>query len=151
MSFYSRAVQATALCGVLVLAACSSPNSDDMYRGGRKIPQGQEQQASQAQPVLSAQRLAAIKAFGLDHQVRPEKLVGMSAFDVKQTLGLPSFVRKDNGVEIWQYRTQNCILDLFLYEDRQNGLSVDHSELRGPELDSRGQLSCLETIIMGQS
>ncbi|WP_135081213.1 hypothetical protein [Terasakiella sp. SH-1] len=149
MKCLHRAASALSLGGVLLLSACGSSNTHDMYRDGIETttPSPTEQAA---QSNLPPQRLAAMKSFGLDETSQPIKLVGMSSFDVKQVLGDPSFVRKDNGVEIWQYRHEDCILDLFLYEDRR-GLSVDHSELRGPELDQNGQPSCFQTILMGQS
>jgi len=141
----SRVAQAFALIGAFFLAACAGPQSDDMYRGEIKKAPVVEQKK---EPTLNPARLAAIKAFGLDGHSTPDKLVGMSEFDVKRALGNPGFVRKDKGVEIWQYHTKNCILDLFLYESR-DGFQVDHSELRGPLLDSAGELSCFKTIVMG--
>ncbi|NVK18760.1 MAG: hypothetical protein HWE30_08705 [Methylocystaceae bacterium] len=140
----SHTGKAMALVGVLFLAACSGTQSTEkMYKGEEK-PLVQEPK----KPTLDPKRLAAIKSLGLDIQTTPAKLVGLSQFDVSQALGEPSFVRKDKGVEIWQYRNAECILDLFLYESR-TGFRVDHSELRGAHLDSAGELSCFKTIVMG--
>ena len=147
MSRFSNPGKAFVFFAALLLASCSSPSTNDMYKGE---VQKTKPVAVEEKPSLSPRRLAAIKALGLDHQTIPSKLVGLSQFDVKQALGTPSFVRKDKGVEVWQYRSQDCILDLFLYESR-DGFSVDHSELRGSHLDSAGELSCFKAIVMGSS
>ncbi len=54
---------------------------------------------------------------GLD----PTQLTGM--------LGEPTFVRRDGGGEIWQYRDGACVLHLFLYND-DRAARVEHVELR---------------------
>lgn len=145
MRMMCKTLKALSLCGVLFLAACSSsPDPQDMYQGKQKAPSVQKKKAT-----IDRDRLAAIKAFGLDHQMVPQKLVGLSHHNVKRVLGDPSFIRTDKGVEIWQYRAEDCILDLFLYTNRHDGLRVDHSELRGPQLDSAGELSCFKTIVTG--
>lgn len=142
----NHAVQATALCGVLFLAACGSPQpSRDMYKDQEPVIKQVDDK-----PKLSAQRLAAIKEHGLDEQTRPARLVGLSERDVTRTLGDPNFVRRDKGVEIWQYKNDDCILDLFLYEEAGR-LSVDHTELRGTHMDQHGQLSCFKRIVMGET
>ncbi|MDV7341686.1 hypothetical protein RYZ26_18945 [Terasakiella sp. A23] len=146
MKNFTRVAQVFALIGAFFLAACAGPQSEDMYRS--ETPKKAPVVEKKKEPTINSARLAAIKAFGLDTQTTPEKLVGMSEFDVKRALGNPGFVRKDKGVEIWQYHTDNCILDLFLYESR-DGFQVDHSELRGPLLESEGELSCFKTIVMG--
>lgn len=146
MRMMFTALKALSLGGVLFLAACSSsPTTKDMYQGERKPQPVQKKQAS-----IDHDRLAAIKAFGLEAEMIPSKLVGLSQQNIKRVLGEPSFIRTDKGVEIWQYRAQDCILDLFLYTNRQDGLKVNHSELRGPMLDSAGELSCFKTIVMGR-
>ena len=149
MTIHTRAVQALALIGALFLASCGGPRSSaDMYKGERKGPNLSTPAATK--PVaIDAARLAAIKAHGLDTQTNPSQLVGLSLTEIKKTLGDPSFIRKDIGVQIWQYRTTDCILDLFLYE-KDGRYNVSHSELRGPMLDSAGEMSCFKTIVLGK-
>ncbi len=162
-----NAVQALALGGVLFISACASPQSSDMYRGERKkptqlttvapapsTPTHPQQKANPSQPVQPAkpspQRLAALKSYGLEQGAKPSQLLGLSSSAIKRALGAPGFVRKDSGVEIWQYRARDCILDLFLYKEK-TGMKVTYSELRGPFLDSAGQLSCFRAILAGQT
>jgi hypothetical protein len=59
----------------------------------------------------------------------PEEFLGFSPERVLPVLGAPDFVRRDGNAQIWQYRANHCVLDLFLY---QNGSEtrVKHAELR---------------------
>lgn len=161
MTTFNRAVQVTALFGALVLSACGGPNSSrDMYKDGTyqapsEPPQTTVKKSATPKSVtprrkLSEAQLAAIRAFGLDKNPEPAQLIGLSHFDIQRTLGDPSFVRKDTGVEIWQYKDDSCILDLFLYE-KTDGLKVDHTDLRGPILDSAGGLDCYKRLLIGQT
>ncbi|GGF58669.1 hypothetical protein GCM10011332_10300 [Terasakiella brassicae] len=148
MSLSIRAVQALALCGALLLSACAGPSKQDMYGGERPqqtTPQVEVQKKAET-PRLSARRLAAIKEYGLE-KAQPDKLVGLDGFEVEQALGTADFIRKDSGVEIWQYRANHCILDLFLY---QNGahLRVDHTELRGSLPKEKAAADCFNQIVM---
>ncbi len=45
----------------------------------------------------------------------PGQLLGMTSDTLGDILGEPSVVRRDGGVEVWQYRSEDCVLDLFLY------------------------------------
>jgi hypothetical protein len=157
MRHLNRAVQVIALCGALVLSACGGPSaSRDMYKSGNsQVPRKAttrpiKPEIAAPRRELSAQQLASIRAFGLDKDPKPAQLIGLSQFDIQKTLGEPSFVRKDQGVEIWQYKDQSCILDIFLYE-KPAGLIVNHTELRGPILDSAGGLECYKRLLIGQS
>ena len=38
-----------------------------------------------------------------------------------RNLGAPEFVRRDGPAQIWQYRAENCVLDLFLYGNFRSG------------------------------
>jgi len=47
----------------------------------------------------------------------PEALIGADRETVAMRLGKPVFLMRGQASEIWQYRAQGCVLDLFLYED----------------------------------
>lgn len=62
----------------------------------------------------------------------PERLSGMTGTDLAALFGEPVFVRRDPPAEIWQYATDACVLDLFLYKDGPDApFRVDHFEFRG--------------------
>ncbi len=147
MPRFFHAVQVFCLCGVLLfLSACGSSQPKQAMYKEKVAP---VQKVEPEKPKLSAQRLTAIRAHGLDKKADPSLLIGLSDKDVTQTLGTPNFVRRDKGVEIWQYKANGCILDLFLYKG-SDGLSVDHTDLRGMKLDSNGEPSCFKRIVMGE-
>lgn len=137
---------------ILLVSACSGGTSKDMYRQpDQPKPDNKPVVKERPKPQIDPQRLAAIKAHGLDKAMHPKKLVGLESLDVSRLLGKPNFVRRDKGVEIWQYRHADCILDLFLYESERKGFLVDHTELRGPKLNDTTSLSCFSKIVKGQS
>jgi len=71
----------------------------------------------------------------LPPELDPESLIGSSASDVEQRLGLPVLRRLEGTTEVWQYRMESCIIDLVLPEGttvlaldsrhRQHGQSYD--------------------------
>ena len=44
-------------------------------------------------------------------------LTGMAPAQVAALLGDPDLRRRDPPAEIWQYRSADCVLDLFFYDD----------------------------------
>jgi hypothetical protein len=85
----------------------------------------------------------------LGHQ--PSELVGLSADQVANLLGKPSFVRHDRPAEVWQYRTHDCVLDVFLYPPVKSGGDKEHTvlyyELRGKNAQKISGESCYGALI----
>lgn len=46
-------------------------------------------------------------------------LLNLSNFEVLALMGVPNFNRKDGNVNLWQYRHDSCVIDIFL-NDSQN-------------------------------
>ncbi|MEK9754077.1 MAG: hypothetical protein VW338_12845 [Rhodospirillaceae bacterium] len=57
-------------------------------------------------------------------------LAGVDDMRVLSLLGAPHFRRTDAPAELWQYRLNGCVLDLFLYPASGGGLTVDHLSTR---------------------
>lgn len=57
----------------------------------------------------------------------PDRLLGMDAPELKSRLGEPTLIRRDGDAEVWQYRSDRCVLDLFLYGAVKR---VEHVDLR---------------------
>ncbi len=70
----------------------------------------------------------------------PGALVGHSGREVAGWLGEPQLKRRDPPAEMWQYRTQACVVDFFLYGD---ALAVSHVEMRPREASARACLSAI--------
>jgi len=73
------------------------------------------------------------------------KLMGLAGPELIAIFGEPDFRRTEPPAELWQYRSTNCVLDLFLYRD-ERGDHVVHAEAleRGPE--GSGSRPCGENI-----
>ncbi len=69
---------------------------------------------------------------GPDRVPAPRTLLGLEHHQVAALLGEPSFKRRDDPAQIWQYRDSTCILDVFLYRPEGGGAyRVTHVEVRG--------------------
>ncbi len=68
-------------------------------------------------------------------------LAGLSAKEVVALFGEPDFRRDEPPAELWQYRTADCVLDLFLYSDTA-GMHVVRSETRDRSLVQSGAGRC---------
>ena len=80
----------------------------------------------------------------------PGKLTGQSKEALLKLLGTPSFKRRDSPAEIWRYRDQSCLLDLYLYPPEGSGvaasLQVTFIEARTPQGPSTPVATCLNKI-----
>ncbi|HVJ51440.1 MAG TPA: hypothetical protein VM689_03215 [Aliidongia sp.] len=62
----------------------------------------------------------------------------ISERELVSRLGTPDFTRKEEAAEIWQYRSESCVLDVFLYPE-DGVLKVAHvatrdrARLKAPE------------------
>jgi len=92
-----------------------------------------------------------------NNQARPElkrtfpklsTLRNLTDNQVHSLLGAPSFRRPDSPAEIWQYITNDCTLDLFLYENLTTSVrSVAHYEIRLRSGIVLTKNECFEIII----
>lgn len=77
----------------------------------------------------------------------PRRLLRMGHRGVSTLLGKPQFVRREAGARVWQYRTETCVLDLFLYDVASN-YEVVHYEFR-PVGDLSGPTrGCFEKFLI---
>jgi len=96
--------------GVL-LAACAGPEKDELKD---KLQDGTEKTpAADAVSITTAPPAADIVPG--PPLPEPDVVMGYTATAVAALLGTPDYRRRDTPAEIWQYRGDGCILDLFLY------------------------------------
>ena len=78
------------------------------------------------------------------------RLAGLKPDELQAILGAPGFVRRDRGVEVWQYRNAGCVLHLFLYLEGAEGLRLTHAEARDPDgrliADAAASRACLNAV-----
>jgi hypothetical protein len=109
----------------LIVTACSGPVSAT----GRPPPPGVSTtivEPFSARPAFEAAQIASLKS--------------LSAGALVARLGEPDFTRRDPPAEIWQYRGNSCVLDVFLYpQDGEmkvlHAATRDRNQLRAPEDD----------------
>ena len=70
----------------------------------------------------------------------PARLLGMRGAAVAGLLGPAKLVRRDGDAEIWQYRNDHCVLDVFLYGP--GPLSVTHVDLRKRRRGTQDKTAC---------
>lgn len=99
------------LAALFLLAACSSVTT---LGGG--------QGDSEDEPLFY-NGMASLSKVNAD----PQQLLGMRSAAVSDMLGKPSVIRREGEAEIWQYREEECVLDLFLYGGMPQ---VEHVDLR---------------------
>lgn len=67
----------------------------------------------------------------------PQQLMGLDHTALNKKLGKPALIRRDGNAEIWQYRADRCVLDLFLYGVAKR---VEHVDLRNRGDGSEGSV-----------
>jgi hypothetical protein len=72
----------------------------------------------------------------------PAGLIGLSANDLRVAFGVPAFVRKENGSEMWRYDGKNCRIFFFLYA-KGDAQAVRHVETLPHGRDSAFDSTCL--------
>ena len=94
----------------VTLAACSAaPPAPALHAASAPTPSTGTEAPAQAE-LIPVQPLTAR---------RPElpALTGMASAELMALLGEPDFRRPEPPAELWQYRTADCVLDIFLYVD----------------------------------
>lgn len=73
-------------------------------------------------------------------------LIGLGSREVESLFGAPRFVRRDGPAQIWQYGTDACTVNLFLYRDGPM-LRVRHVELRHRSADLATSGGCEGAVV----
>lgn len=101
-----------------------------------------QQEAAKVEPV-ERQTESAIP--------RTADLVGLDPTQLEALLGPPELARNEPPAAVWQYRTESCVFDLFLFDQAPNGLQVAESTARsragGTEVPDR----CLAALVRRQA
>lgn len=108
---------------MLLVAGCMSP--DDAAQSGGRQDAGADGGDGAVAVAAGVRHVGARKPSRYD----PEEFVGYQPDGLLPILGAPDFVRRDGAAQIWQYRAENCVFDLFLYGNG-NSSRVAHVDLR---------------------
>ena len=100
--------------------------------------------------------VAAVPALPVPQSVEPAKpaakssdvppLIGLASREVESMFGAPRFVRRDGPAQIWQYGTDACTVNLFLYREGPM-LRVRHVEFRNRSADLAASGGCEGAVV----
>lgn len=102
-----------ALSTALVLAGCAATDQPDEAPQDQITSEetGEVPEGPPAAPSMPYSGVAVLPPINDD----PEQLMGLDRDALNEKLGEPSLIRRDGDAEVWQYRGETCVLDLFLY------------------------------------
>lgn len=63
-------------------------------------------------------------------QLTPEGLVGLEQAPLRDLFGQPEWTRNEGPAAIWQYRSSDCVLDLYFFGQAPRAPSLVHMEAR---------------------
>jgi len=72
-------------------------------------------------------------------------LLGANPTKLEQWLGKPGMVRLDDPAQVWQYRAQGCVVDVYLYPSI-DGMAVSHAEARSQKYTGDPINPCLAVL-----
>ena len=76
----------------------------------------------------------------------PARILGLGPDRLTELLGRPELTRREPPAEIWQYRGESCVFDVFLYEEA--GLvRVTYLEARDASARRVTERSCLNQLL----
>ncbi|HIJ43199.1 MAG: hypothetical protein QF511_02120 [Rhodospirillales bacterium] len=134
-----RIPQAAAAPKPIIKTDIKALDSKELVKSARRPP---------SSPALTPTRKENRDEFGGKYIPRPKQMVGLERGQVTAFLGQPDFIRKDAPAEVWQYRGGVCILDLFLYEEKNGDTyKVAHFEVRGRAEVSVAREECFQSLL----
>ena len=110
-----------ALVAVLILTGCAATEGQqppaEPATAETVLPESADN------PAMPYNGMAALPPVNDD----PQQLMGLDRATLNEKLGEPALIRRDGDAEVWQYRADRCVLDLFLYGVDKK---VEHVDLR---------------------
>ena len=101
--------------------------------------------AACATPHLKTAAESAPDAQSADFTPTAGNLLGANPTKLEQWLGKPGMVRLDDPAQVWQYRGQGCVLDVYLYPG-SDGMAVSHAEARSQKYAGDPINPCLAVL-----
>ena len=101
------------------------------------------------QPAASAEsQTETLAALPPDPAINddPQQLIGMGPASLNAFLGAPELIRREAPASLWQYRADDCVLDVVLYPDR-GGDKVTYLEAREDGATKMAPRSCLNKLL----
>jgi hypothetical protein len=127
----------TAAAGMLSLAACAAPhlNPAPGTTGG----------AAPSAPATAASPDELASAPAASFTPTAGNLMGADPAKLERWLGKPGLVRLDDPAQVWQYRAQGCVVDVYFYPSG-GGMAVSHAEARSQRYAGDPMNPCLALL-----
>ena len=149
------------IAAILFLSACAfdpstivrTPRTPEAAEAGAKGSDAQPgdagTKAAQELPpeVTDAfEKPEQIAAVEIDLTNFKERLLGLDDQEITELLGKPKFERNEPPARIWQYQSNECFVDLFLFS-QDGDITVDHVEVRGKQVEKIDEKVCFASIL----
>ena len=128
----------------LALTACT----------GRTLPPSVSAAPAASNPVATATPSPTVQptaktASATTGTANSKDLVGLGPDELQHLFGHPQLVRDETGAEVWQYRADACVLDLYLYPQESEGtpLRVTYLEARDRSAASLATDPCVSALM----
>jgi hypothetical protein len=76
----------------------------------------------------------------------PAGMIGADGPALERLFGPPRLVRRDAPAELWQYEARDCVVDLFLYQEK-DGLRLLYLEARTGAAEATAPRPCLDAVL----
>ncbi|HEY9568809.1 MAG TPA: hypothetical protein VIR38_12015 [Thalassobaculum sp.] len=114
--------------GLLALALAGCANASG--------PGGSQALRADVAPVRTV--AVSVATWPSEADGNPDRLRSLDPEAVTRLIGVPSYIRRDGTVTIWQYHAGGCVMDLFWYPSAV-GPRLTHYEVRGVRLASSAE------------
>jgi hypothetical protein len=145
-----RLANISAILSVAMLLSACGTNSLPQQLGNPAVPDGTKNKRIEEVELQAAATTRKTNDKHVTPPLKidddPQKLVGLNPSKIADRLGSPGFVRRDGSAEIWQYLAEACILDVFLYHDKDI-LEVHYVELRGRGASQLSRRACYRKML----
>ncbi|MDH3594127.1 MAG: hypothetical protein OEU09_06875 [Rhodospirillales bacterium] len=109
-SRWHAGARAAAILMVVLMAACETAGGDPAA--------GDAEGTAQPDPAATATEQAALPSEPeIDDD--PDRLIGLEPGAVFALLGQPELIRRESPAQVWQYRGNDCVFDIILYQEAE--------------------------------
>ncbi len=109
-------------------------------------PTNESEQDLPPKTTDAVEKPTQIAAVEIDLTNFKERLLGLDGSEITELLGKPKFDRSEPPAQIWQYQSNECFVELFLYEEIGD-LTVDHVEVRSKQVEKTDEKICFASIL----
>lgn len=106
---------------VLMVSSCKTAETASTLTPAQQVRQALV--PDHAAPAQSGRARAYVAA-------APETLTLLTTREIGYLYGRPAFVRKDDGIQVWQYKTEGCLIDFYMYGDKTGADAVSYVDVR---------------------